>query len=254
MDLTAGEVVNRIRMRLGAGARCIPLAQDGTGHYQEAIDRALDLFNQYIPCKRYGYLNVPAGTPQSDIDLSGESDLISVVSVQFLRPRSPQLIVDLGIFNLTGRLITSSPFSTGVVSAQLIGPGTPQTTLAELLAQRKTVERVRSLEPGWLWDPVTKHLLLYHPAGPYEVCYVKAYPHTLETFPSGMKSRFLDAVEGYCRLTLGDILGAFGEEIPGPTGPIRVDAEYQRTRGQQLIDQVTEYLKRFPVPAIPVHG
>ena len=251
MNLTQSQITKKIQTRLGYGARCLALLSntgsgDTTDHYAEATSRALDLFNQYINRRERAYARVVGET--SYIDLSEDRNLLSVVEVDFLHRKDYNNLIDLDVFNLSSRLITSSPFTTGTIGANRIGPGTPQTTLVELLAQRKSVLRARSLEPDWLWDPNRKWLVFYTPAGPYECNYVKLYPHTIDTLPQTLQSRFLDAVEAYCRLTFADILGAFGGEIPGPTGPVQMDVDYQRTRGDAMLTKVESYLKSYPIP------
>lgn len=253
MNLTEAQVADKIKLRLGYGARCLALSQASSSgeiidHYAEATSRALDMFNQYINRRVRAYAYVSGDS--SYIDLSEDDNLLTIMEVEFLSPKDMNLFLDMNVFNLTGRLLTTSPFTTGTVGANRIGPGTPQITLTELLMQRKSVLRARSLEPDWIFDADRKWLVLFHPAGPYQVNYIKAYPHTLATLPEGLKSRFLDAVEGYCRLTLADITGMFGGEIPGPTGPISTDTEAMRTRGDALVQKVEDYLRKFPIPAM----
>jgi hypothetical protein len=128
------------------------------------------------------------------------------------------------------------------------------TTLPELLAQRKSVLRARSLEPDWIFDPEKKWLVLWHPASPYHINYILSYQHTITTLPQTLQSRFLDTVEAYCRLTLADILGTFGNEIPGPTGPVQMDVEAMRTRGDAMLTKIEAYLKSYPFTLAAIEG
>ncbi len=263
MNLTQDEITLKIKTRLGYGARCLGLMQiEGSGdtidHYAEATSRALDMFNQYINRRERGYVYVTGASDvngeSSYVDLSADEDLLSIADVEFLVRKDYNSVMDLDVFNLTGRLLTSSPFTTGTVSSNRIGPGTPITTITELLAQRKSVMKARSLEPDWLWDPTRKWLVLYHPASPYDVNYLKVYAHTIATLPETLKSRFLDAVEAYCRLTLADVMGMFGGEIPGPTGPVTMDVDYQRQRGDTMLQKIESYLKNYPVVPVVFEG
>jgi hypothetical protein len=249
MRISEAQIIHRVQARLGAGRRCLELAgaesSGGFSHYQEAIDQTLDLFNQYI--NRHVFENrIDITDPQGRIDYSTDEDLLSVTNVEFLRPTNLTNFSELNIFGLTERALLSSPYVSGYGGG---GPGRPisSSNLFELKVQQEMVQRVRNTEPDWIWDGNMRQLLLYIPAGPYEITVTKAYPHDLASLPENYKSIFLKAVEGYSRKILGDILGKFGNNIPGPTGSIENDAGYQRDQGTKLIEEVETYINKLPI-------
>lgn len=256
MQLTQDEIIRKIKTRLGYGARCIALMQNdysgGVDHYAEAISRALALFNQYMNrhVREYRFVGGGGGSnvdgSSSYVDYSNDPNLIGIYDVVFMIKKDYNL-TDMDPFTLMGRTLVSTPYTSGTMSTNRLGLGVPQATLSELLAARKSVLRQRGLEPDWYYDKEAKILVLWHPTGPYEVNIIKVYEHTLETLPQTLQSRFLDAVEAYCRYTLADILGMFGGEIPGPTGPVVMDVEAQRQRADTIITKIEEYLKSYPL-------
>lgn len=244
--------VERIRRRLGGSRRMIELQDED---YYEAMQSALDLFNKYLFHQETQYIPKTAATQMvirygDDAVAPDVADpyMRSVWRVSFTRPEEAASSRD-DPFTLTSQIQNGGYFGgyrsrRGVMApAGRMGYG----DVLFLKTQREVVERITSHEPDWEWDKSLRQLVLFMPSGPYDITIFKAYSHTFQTIPETYDADFLSAAEGYARLMLADQRGKFGQQQPGPTGPIGNDSAVQLERGNKLIDAVTERLRNLPL-------
>lgn len=239
------EVIERLKSRLGGCAMCIELREDcgegAVGHWDEIIRQALALVNTRYFLTRTDVLQEESAV-QKMLDYGNDKDLLTIFRVDFLYPREVSSSEVYDPFRLIGRTL--------VAGAELrLYPQLGH--VWELLHHRGVVHRAYSTEPDWYWDRAERKLYLYMPGGPFDVMIYKAYPFTLETLPASFDFLFMKIAEGYARLTLAQIRGKYGDSIPGPSGPISVDASRQQEWGQRLIDEAQQQMGSV---AIPVYG
>lgn len=256
MQYTEDEIKTRIETRLGGGRRVLEFARTtASGEYDslsEAIQQALDLFNKYVFRTEFAFIAEAdtSGKTAMSIDFD-DDELLRVVRVDFTKPSETTVNAD-DVFGLANRIQGGGYYLGGYGGRQ--GRMAPAGRygfgdVAFWKQQKEAVGRQTSQEPDWLWDEHNRRLALYIPLGPYEITYEKAYPHTLASLPRNYEADFLKLTEGYARLILADIRGKFGGQIPGATGGVETDAQTQRDRGQQLVEQVEERLRQLPILA-----
>lgn len=255
MQYTEAELKQRIETRLGGGRRVLEFARTtASGEYDslgEAIQQALDLFNKYIIRTEFAFITEAETSGKTSMTVEFDDDnMLRVVRVDFTKPSEVNANSE-DVFSLATRL-QGGGYMGGYSGRQ--GRMAPAGRygfgdVAFWKQQKEAVGRQTSQEPDWLWDDNYRRLALYIPLGPYEITYEKAYPHTLASLPRNYEADFLKLTEGYARLILADIRGKFGGQIPGPTGGVETDAQTQRDRGQQLVEQVEERLRQLPILA-----
>lgn len=253
MQYSEADIKTRIKTRLGGGRRIIEFAEQGaSGEYDslsECIQQALDLFNAYVSRTETGHLAAVADI-QKVVDLADDPDLLRVVRVDFARPQTTFPGVTEDPFTLTTKLQGGLVGGYGGVRGRMAPAGRiGYEDIAFWQQHREAIGRISGTEPEWLWDENNRKLALYMPNGPYDVTYLKSYPHTLASLPRNYESLFLKAVEGYARQLLADIRGKFGQQVPGPTGGTETDADQLRSRGQDLVREVEEHMRRLPLLA-----
>ena len=238
------DIIARIKKRLGEGFRCVELTCD---QMDEAVMSALDLLNQYLLRKEIEtHANITE--QQAAIDYSADNDLVTIVDVQFVRPRVIQQYSDLSVFGLTERAMLLSPYTGSRMGARV-----SSSTLTELIYQREMVERVRGTAPDYEYDKSGKILMLFCYAGPYDVTVTKGYRYNANDLPSNYMNIFMKAIEAYARMMIADNVGKWNNTIPGPTGSVELDGSVQRDRANTLLQEVTDYLRKMPLHT-PITG
>ena len=226
-DLTFDNIKSRIQARLGATCRTVELSDD---QWQEAINQALELWTMYESKVTYHHAENVVTSEQQPfyVDLPEDDSYKGVRTVYFLVP----------YWAVTGGYTIFELLEKMTITRMNVGG------LSLARSAWEMYRRVRGVDPTWHEDKERHRLYLYAPSGPFEAGYELLYKYTSpEEIPLGRDSLFMKAVEGYARLILGDIRGKFGGTVLAPGGgSFNLDADYQRTRGAELITEATERL------------
>lgn len=235
--LNTAYVSATMRQRLGGSRRSVELTEDD---YVEAIEQALDLWNQYRSRTEFHRQDNVTTAEAAPYSIALDSCVIGVRNVQFLVPYN-ESVASLNIFELTEKLAITR---LGVKD------------IALTRTAWKMYRGVRGVEPRWHFDAESdpKKLVFFAPGGPYTVGYELILPFTDPVqIEQDRDNMFLKACEGYCRRILGEIRGKFGNNVLGPDGrSVQLDADFQRTQAEKLITEVEDLLKisrpNAPVP------
>jgi hypothetical protein len=225
--LSPANVKSAILTRLGSSCRTVEITD---AVLQECITNAMRFWNQYeskVEYKRESGISTAEGLPHS-VALPTDVHYKGIRAVYFLVP----------YFAVTG----------GVTIFELLEKMTiTRMDLHGLAFARSAWEnyrRIRGVDPTWHEDKDAHKLVFYAPCGPLEVGYelLWAYEDPTE-IPLSRDYMFLQAVEAFCRLILAEIRGKFGGQVLAPGGgSFQLDAEYQRTRGAELLKEIQDKL------------
>ena len=238
MSLTQGQIEYEIKELFGRGRRDFEISHEG---FTAAINKSLRMFKRHVlgrKCKvaenvaNKGFVDVTEG------DASDDPLPLGVLNVKFLSEADYSTVDDtFDVFSQ--RNIQSNKY-------------------AFVLLEKMDFEnrqRVLGTEPEWHYDDANKRLFIYSPSGAVDIGYEVAYPlDSLSVIPVSYEALFMDCVEGHIRKSLGDIRGKFGGTIPGPTGDITMDADVQRSEGNDILNRVREDLMNIQDPVPPIWG
>jgi hypothetical protein len=235
--LTFDFIKERVAGRLGSACRTVEISDD---NWRDSIEQAIDLWNQYESLVKYFKQTGIVTSEQQPfyIQLADDSTFKGVRTVYFLVP----------YWAVTGGYTIFELLEKMTLTRMNVGG------LALARSTWEMYRRVRGVDPTWHYDKASNRLYLYAPSGPFDAGYELLYAYTESTeIPQGRDYLFLKAVEGFTRMILGEIRGKFGGQVLAPGGgSFQLDADYQRNRGKELIDMVTERLNvgrtSAPVP------
>lgn len=220
-------IKSRIQSRLGASCRTVELSDD---QFHEAINQALELWTMYESKVEYHRAENVITSEQQPffLELPTDESYKGVRAVYFLVP----------YWAVTGGYTIFELMEKMTLTRMNVGG------LSLARSSWEMYRKIRGVDPTWHEDKKTNRLYLYAPSGPFEAGYELLFKYTdPEEIPLGRDSLFMKVVEGYSRLMLGEIRGKFGGSVLSPGGgSFNLDADHQRTRGQQLVDEATERL------------
>jgi len=235
--LTTAYVVSAMQQRLGGSRRSVELVEDD---YTNAMEQALDTWNEYRMRIDFMRQDNVATAENTAYEIELDEDVIGVRRVYFLIPYQA-VVSGLSIFELTEKLTITR---LGIKDIALTRSYWDQ------------YRQVRGVEPKWHFDKDSdpKKIAFYAPSGPYTAGIELFLPFTSPTqIEKDRDSTYLKLVEGYSRLILAEIRGKFGGQVLAPGGgSVALNADRQVTRGEALIDEVTNTLRasrpNMPVP------
>jgi len=226
-SLTFDSVKQRIQARLGATCRTVELTDD---QWHEAVNQALELWTMYESKVTYNRVENVITSEQQPffVELPTDANYKGVRAVYFLVP----------YWAVTGGFTIFELMEKMTLTRMNVGG------LSLARSSWEMYRKVRGVDPTWHEDKASNRLYLYAPSGPFEAGYELLFKYTDPVdIPLGRDSLFLKAVEGYARSMLGEIRGKFGGAVLAPGGgTFNLDSDYQRTRGETLITEVTERL------------
>jgi hypothetical protein len=203
-----------------------------------AIQLAVDTFNRYFVMMESNveYERTDSTVIQLDDDVRG------VQEVQCLFPTSTLGYAQFNIFEMMYRMIF---------------PRLPIGDWYMLRTFYEMYQRVRGKEPDWRFDASTKRLYVNTWGGPFDVFYICTKNFDLETaqiakgmYVTDMKNLIL----GHSMVILGNIRGKFTDTIPAPSGPLRTDAERMREKGEAMVTEAEERLRKAQDVLVPILG
>lgn len=223
------ELRDYILRKLGA---CLVKVELSSMQVDDAIDDALDVFNQYL-CKpeprvessRSGSVTIPLKPGDR-----------GVIEVQMLLPRNPMDYAQINIFEIMYRMVF---------------PRLPLGDWYMLRSYYKMFQQIRGTEPDWYVDESTNTLYFDCWSGPYDIFYVVARDMELEDFVT-LKPAYTRLIKKYAlaeaKMTLSNVRGKYGDSIPVPGGTLRTDAAQLRQEGdlaKKEVEQQLESMARF---------
>jgi hypothetical protein len=235
--LTFDFIKDRVRTRLGASCRSVEIDDAA---WRDSIEQAIDLWNQFESLVKYfKQLNIVTSQQQPFfLQIATDPTFKGVRTVYFLVP----------YWAVTGGYTIFELLEKMTLTRMNVGG------LALARSTWEMYRRVRGVDPTWHYDKGSNRLYFYGPSGPFDAGYELLYAYTDATeIPQGRDYLFLKAVEGFTRGILGEIRGKFGGQVLAPGGgSFQLDADFQRARSKELIDEVTERLNvgrtSMPVP------
>jgi len=235
--LNTAYITQTLTQRLGGSRRSVELTE---ADYTEAIEQSLDLWNEYRTRTEFHRQDNIITRENEPFAITLDSCVIGVRRVYFLIPYY-DIVSGLSIFELTEKLTITRL-------------GIKDIALTRSYWDQYRV--IRGVQPQWHYDKESDphKLVFYAPSGPYSAGYELYVPFTDPTqIESDRDSTFLKLCEGHARLILAEIRGKFGNQVLGPGGKqVALNADRQITRGEKLIEEVTERLRssrpNMPVP------
>lgn len=218
-------VLARLSRSLGAGMVNIELTED---HLQDAIDQALDTYNQYL--SRILYYKLPASSTQTSYDLTSivdETSLTDVINVQFVPPGQIANIYN-GMYEGTGL-----PF------VNFTDQGL---SFYQYREQLQNIEILFDSVPDFVYERISKRLFLKVPVGATYVVLVYSKLFTIEDIPQEHNQLFFRGALAYAKEPLGLIRRKYkGAELPG--GTVELDGGELVTESKEAIEKYIEELK-----------
>jgi hypothetical protein len=236
--LNTAYITQTIYQRLGGSRRSVELTE---ADYTEAIEQSLDLWNEYRSRVEFHRQDNIVTSENAPFSVVLDSCVLGVRRVYFLVPYYA-VTSGISIFELTEKLTITR---LGIKD------------IALTRSAWDMYRQVRGVQPHWHFDKESdpQKLVFFAPSGPYSAGYELLVPFTDPTqIEKDRDSAFLKLCEGHARLILSDIRGKFGNQVLGPGGKtVALNAERQVTRGEALIEEVTNMLKtsrpNMPVPS-----
>jgi hypothetical protein len=229
--LTAPNLHTWIRRQLGEPLVVVELNDE---HIQDAIDDALEDFDNFITLMDSFALDVLPGVTRYgpfDTDVAGEG----VVHVQFSdRFRNPH--VHEPFFGISYLNELRGDFKTFAIANSF----------------REMLERQSSEEPEWMWDPMTRFLMIHSPNTQYRgrVMYKRTY--TTQTIPQEWKQKFRRLALAYSKIVLARVRGKF-DAIPAPGGAAStLDHNQLLDEAHTYIDKLHDDLNKVGVARTPI--
>lgn len=234
--LGESELKDYVRTMLGFPAVIVEL----TGaSYTAAIDKALGVYNQYLPRENSTTISLIPGQnkyPMPSLPNKGPTD------VTFIRKEGLPIISD----PLFGRAY----------------PRVPMIQFDEYaltISYWETLNRITGQEPAWTWVPQTRDLYLNlggndpagePPLGSYHVM-VRYYESvSLDGVREEHVDWFRSMVLAVAKRILGRIRGKFSGVIPSPGKDVILDAQSLLDEGKQEEEELTEKARGM-MPAVP---
>lgn len=235
--LSTAYIKRTMDQRLGVSRRGVELTEDD---YVEAVEQALDVWNQYRSRIEYKKLDSIVTSEAAPVSVAVDDAAFGVRAVYFLLPYA-DVASSLTIFELAEKLALTR---LGVKD------------IALTRSAWENYRRVRGVEPSWHFNKEAspRTLVFYVPTGPYDVGYELLFPFTMASqIKKDRDSTFLKLVEGYSRRILVEIRGKFGGQVRSPGGgSFSLNADYQAQESSKLIEEVETALSAsrttMPVP------
>ena len=234
--LTLAYVKSTMEQRLGISRRSVELKD---ADYEQAMEQSLDLWNEYrsrVECHRATGVTTTENNPYT---VTLTEDCLGIRACYFLVPYY-DVASGLTIFELAEKLAIT------------------RLGIKDIALTRSTWEsykRVRGVDPSWQFivEGSTRKLVVFAPAGPYDMGYEPIYAYTAATqIEIDRDATFLRLIEGYTRLILAEIRGKFGGQVMAPGGgQFNLNADRQIQKGEELIAAVRETLS-MSRPSRPV--
>lgn len=238
MALTQAIIEAEIRELLGKGRRALEIPREG---FTKAINRSLRMLKRHIQEHRYKVQENVTNKTFIDIttgDASDDPAPLGVIDVKFLDDSEGD--TDFESFDVFAH-------------SNIRGRRYSFVLLEKVDMENR--QRVMGTEPDWHYDADNQRLFIYAPSDTADVGYIVAYPiENLSQIPVTYEQLFMDCVEGHIRISLADIRGKYGGRVPGPTGDITLDADIQRTVGNEILQRIREDLAGIQDPVPPLWG
>lgn len=216
---TADQLSRYIQRQLGVGIFTVELTK------QQILDNIQDSLQQYsIWRPRIRYAAIALQTNKFDY-LVGVDLGLGPVSVSFVQ-RNP---IPQALF--WGNLIDATPLmQTGIGEYDMF------------LRWQKMWERVSSVRPDWVYDEITKTLMIHNPIERYR-CGVIAYAvydnvTQLDQFGAAWVKKYAFQK---CRLAYAEIMAKFSGHIPGPIRDQQLDQQ-KRDKAEAKIEELDKEL------------
>ncbi len=203
-------------------------------HVQDAIDDALEDWDNYLTILDSFALDVLPGVTRYgpfDTSVAGEG----VVHVQFSdRFRNPH--VHEPFFGLSYLNELRGDFKTFAIANSF----------------REMLERQDSEEPEWMWDPLTRYLMIHSPNTQYRGRVLYKKRHTTELVQQEWKQKFRRLALAYAKQTLARVRGKF-DGIPAPAGAAAMlDHNLLLQEAAITIEQIHDGLNKVGVARVPI--
>lgn len=226
--LLSSELKDWLRSRLGYPHVAVELTESQFGN---AIDKALELYNRWVPKKKYATLQLVAGQTAYEIPEYGRG----IVDVQAIRKEGIPLISDplFGREYPRGQQIDFTQYVWG-------------TSFFE------TLLRVTGQDLEWDWNMFQpKTLYVQAQAQSYLVCYCYFFDHRLEEITPSHHELFRRIVLANGKATLGEIREKIGE-IPAPDGRIPLNGKELKEDAAKMMEKIMEDLQGLSPPPPPL--
>lgn len=231
--LTRENLTKRIRRRLGEGIVAVELQDE---NLEEAIETALDHYNQVRPKRMHSSLAITRTQRAYDLEaIGGFDDIIGVVHVDFITRRD----------DVDAAPDPFDPYDT-VVAGMDLGSGAGETfgDIAQRLAYTQDAMRVIDGEAEWefVWsddDRPVLYLVLRRDYTLASVEWRQRYPFTdagMQKIPQGDVKWFMDYSTAQAKLMLGRSLRKF----QGVTNP---EGGQDPMDGVELVSEATEDIR-----------
>lgn len=225
--LFASEIKDYILSTLGAPTYSVELTDT---QLSVCIDRALELYNRWLPKYDYGTLIPIAGKQRYAIPAFGRG----VVDVQFVRKEGTPLVSDplFGREYPRGQQLDFDQYRLGI-------------------GFFKDLLKVTSQDADWRWDP-SEPLSLYviTQSQSYRVSYTFIRDNRLEEITPAHFQIFRRTALAYAKEILGAIRGKY-DQIQAPTGGITLDGNVIRAAAEKELAEVTEDYRMLAVSLVP---
>lgn len=200
-----------------------------TEQVDDAIQDALDMFNQYL-CKAVP--NVLASQSESVVIPLSEGNR-GVVMVKLLFPQDYREYAQMNIFEILYRMVF---------------PRLPLGDWYSLKVFYEMYQKVRGTDPDWYEDESTNTLYVDCWSGPYDIFYVTAQDlevNDIMTLKSAYTRDFRKLAVAEAKITLARIRGKYGGTIPTPGGTLSTDAAELKSEGIQERTEVEAKLEKI---------